>query len=84
MSTSVQLRRLHQLTMKPTTSDSPKRIVTLLCPALSIATLSTGGPPMWRSFSGIAHSSTAVLRMKSIAPWRFARAASESVSTRLV
>ncbi|MFM8891307.1 MAG: hypothetical protein ACKOTB_06725, partial [Planctomycetia bacterium] len=58
--------------------------MTLVWPALSIETLSTGGPPMWRVFAGIPHSSTATFSIVSIAPWRLARAVSESVRTRQV
>ena len=76
--------RLNQLTKKPTTSDRPNRIVTLVWPALSIDTLSTGGPPRWMALSGMPHSVVATFRISSIAPWRFARATSARVSTRQV
>jgi hypothetical protein len=78
------LFRLHQLTKKPTTSDSPKRIVTLVWPALSMETLSTGGPPMWNEASGMPHSRPATSLIRSIAPWRLARAVSARVRTRQV
>ena len=82
--TSSLLFRLHQLTKNPTTSERPKRIVTLVWPALSIETLSTGGPPMWRVAAGMPHSFVATSWIVSMAPWRLARAVSESVRTRHV
>ena len=84
IATSVLLFRLHQLTKKPTTSDRPKRIVTLVWPALSMETLSTGGPPMWKEASGMPHSRAATSLIMSIAPWRLARAVSARVRTRQV